>query len=157
MPTITISGTVIEFPDSGESPNWAPAIIEFAQAVEGALSGLAGSFDVQPQTFVIDSFNPGSNIDIPNLNFPSSDVRAANIRYTVHRETDTVEANETGMIWIVYNNTNGNWDISQESADNGQIDFNITNTGQVQFTTITLAGLNHTGFITFAAQSLENP
>lgn len=155
--TIVIQGKVIEFPSSGNSPNWAPAVIEFAQAVEAALQSVAGSFDVAPQTFVIDSYNPGSNIDIPNLNFPSSDVRASFIRYTVHRETDSVEVNEAGNLWAIYNNTNGTWDFSQESGADASIEFSITNTGQVQFTTTTLSGLNHTGFITFTAQSLQNP
>ncbi len=154
---IIIQGTIIDFPSSSESPNWAPAVIEFAQAVEAALQGLAGSFDVPPQTFVIDSYNPGTLINIPNLNFPSSQVRSSFIRYTVHRTTSSNEVNEVGELWVVYNNTNGSWDISQEKAQNGQISFSITNTGQVQFTTTTIAGTSHAGFITFTAQSLLNP
>jgi hypothetical protein len=33
---ITIGSQVIEFPSSGADPNWAPAVIDFAQAVETA-------------------------------------------------------------------------------------------------------------------------
>lgn len=157
IPTIVIQGTVIDFPDSAASPDWSPAIIQFAQSVEAALNGLAGSFDVSPQTFVIDSFNPGTNIDIPNLNFPSNQVRATFIRYTVHRATDSNEVNEEGDLWAIYNDSNGIWDFSQQKSQDGSITFNITNTGQVQFTTSTIAGTSHTGFITFTAQSLQNP
>lgn len=121
------------------------------------LQGLAGAFDIAPQTFVIDSYNPASNIDIPNLNFPSSDVRGAYIKYVVHRTTNTNEVNEIGTIYIIYNNTNGTWDISEDHAQDALIDFNITNTGQVQFSTDLLAGTSHAGFITFTAQSLQNP
>ena len=66
--TIVIQGTVIEFPTSGESPNWAPAIVEFAEAVEAALQSVLGDFDVFPQTFIL-SNNANSNLNIPNLNY----------------------------------------------------------------------------------------
>jgi hypothetical protein len=154
---ITIGSTIIDFPSSAESPNWAPALIAFAQAVSEALQSFVGPFDVAPQTFVIDAYNPGSNIDIPGLTFPPSNVRAAFIRFTVHRETSTNEANEAGDILAVYNNTNGNWDFSVVSGAEASIVFNITNIGQVQFTTSTIAGTSHEGFITFAAQALQNP
>ena len=154
---ITIGSTIIDFPSSADAPNWAPAIIEAFQAVEAALQGFVGPFDVAPQTFVIDAYNPGNNIDIPGLTFPPSDVRAAYIRYTVHRSTDSNEVNEQGELWAVYNDTNGIWDFSEVKSDNASIEFNITNVGQVQFSTTTIAGLNHEGFITFTAQSLQNP
>lgn len=156
MPQITIGSTIIDFPDSAQAPNWAPALIEFAQAVEGALQGFVGAFDVAPQTFVIDAYNPGTNIDIPGLTFPPSDVRAAFVRYTVHRTTDSVEVNEIGELWAIYNDTNGTWDFSQQKAQDASISFTITNVGQVQFSTTTLAGTSHAGFITFVAQSLQN-
>lgn len=157
MPTIVIGSSIIDIPDSGASPNWAPAIIEAFQAIEAALQGFVGPFDVAPQTFVIDAQNPGSNIDIPGLTFPPSDVRAAFIRYTVHRETTTTEVNEQGELWAIYNDTNGTFDFSQQKSDDADISFSITNVGQVQLTTTALGGLSHTGFITFTAQSLQNP
>lgn len=33
---ISIKGTIIDFPSSGENPNWAPAVIQFAEAVSNA-------------------------------------------------------------------------------------------------------------------------
>lgn len=157
MPTITISGTVIDFPDSSESPNWAEAVILFAQTVADALQGVVGSFDVSPQSFVIDSYNPGTDITLPQLTFSTTDVRAAFISYAVHRTTDTpAELDETGMLWVVYNNQNGVWDISREKAGNASITFSITNAGQVQFSTTAMAGSDHTGFITYSAKALEN-
>lgn len=154
--TITISGIDIEFPSSGDSPDWAEALTQFALAVEAALQVVAGAFDIPPQTLVIDSFNTVTDEDIPGLSFPSSDVRAAMIKYTVHRATDSAEANEVGMLWVVYNDTNGEWDISEEHAQDGSISFSITDTGQVQFSTTALSGIDHEGFITFTAQALEN-
>ncbi len=157
MPDITIQGTVIQFPNTSASPNWAPAIIQFAQAVEGALSGIVGSFDVAPQAMNIDAYNPGTDIQINSLNFPTSDVRAAFIRYSVFRTTDTNTAYEAGELLICYspsNPVNNKWDVAQRRLGDGLITFNVSDTGQFSFTTTTLAGSSHTGLITFSANSI---
>jgi len=157
MVAITIQGQSISFPNSGGSPNWAPAVIEFAQAVELALSGLAGDFDVAPQTFDFDSSNPGSNLNIPNLSFPTSDVRGATIDYAIHRETSTVELAEKGKLEIVYNasNTGDKWEVVREFVGDADVTFDVTDTGQVQLSTTTIAGINHAGRITYSAKALK--
>lgn len=157
MPTITIQGTTIEFPDSAQSPNTAPAIIAFALAVEAALSGLTGAYDISPQELNVDAFNPGSNVDLPLLVFPPSNVRGAIILYTVYRETTTVKADEIGEIWVVYNpdrSVGNKWGISQSRTSDASISFTITDAGQLQFSTTTLPGLNHTGKITYQAKAI---
>ncbi len=158
MPTITIQGTVIDFPDSGTSPNWAPAVIQFAQSVELALSSVVGSFDIPPQTQSIDSSNPASNVDITALTFPVSDVRGAFIRYDVIRETSSTTGVETGLIILSYNPdgaVSSKWEITREYAGSGaDITFSVTDAGQVQYTTETLPGTGHTGTISFVAQAL---
>lgn len=156
--TITIAGTPIDFPSSGQSPNWAPAVIQFAQAVELALQGSAGPFDVPTQSISIDADNPGTSVDITALTFPPSDVRAAFIRYAVFRQTSLTTAVESGTLGIVYNPIGpvGNkWEVTRDLVGPGAfIDFYVTDTGQVQFSTTTLSGTNHVGTITFLAQSL---
>lgn len=158
IPTIEIGTTVIQFPDSGNSPNWAQPIIDFATAVQNTLSGLAGPADVFPQIFVIDNFNPGTAVNIPNLTFSTTIVRAAFIRYTVYRNTAApLTVTESGILNIVYNPTNptGNlWEYDQSKVGNAQVSFTITDTGQVQLNTTALSGLSHNGKITYAAQAL---
>lgn len=163
MPSINIQGTIIEFPDSGQSPNWAPPLIEFAQAVEQALSSVAGPFDIPPQIYVMVS-NVNSNVNIPNLSFPTSNVRSAFIRYAVYRQTDNPNPADTtlaegGSMQVTYNPNGpvGNkWEISRDYTGDAQITFNITDVGQVQFSTTSLAGSNHEGTLTYTAQSLLN-
>lgn len=155
--TVTIQGTPIEFPSSGESPNWAPAVIEFAQAVEAALSGVAGTFDVAPQILVIDAQNPGTNVNATGLSFPVSNVRGAEISYSVYRTTSTDTAYEFGTLKIIYNAngaTNQKWEISRDYVGDGKITFTITDIGQVQFTTATMAGTGHSGKLSYAAKAL---
>lgn len=158
MPDIVIQGKQIEFPDSGNEPNWAPAVIEFAQAVESALAGAVGDFDVTPQTFDFDSENPGSLIDIPNLSFPTDQVRSAIITYAVHRTTDSTEVTEGGQLLIVYNASNSasnKWEPQREFTGDASITFTVTDVGQVQLNTIALAGTSHTGRISYSAKALK--
>lgn len=134
-------------------------MIQFAQSVEAALNAVAGTYDVSPQIQTIDSYNPGTNVDIPNLAFPTSNVRAAMIRYAVYRNTSTTTLSEVGSIYMVYNPSNGSglkWETTREYDGNASISFNVTDTGQVQFSTETLGGINHNGVITYAGMALQN-
>lgn len=94
---------------------------------------------------------------MPNLNFPTSTVRSAFIRYALFRSTDSTSAYEAGQITVVYN-PNGSigskWELVRNSDGNGFIDFNIIDTGQVQFSTTALAGINHAGKISYTAVAL---
>lgn len=165
MPKITIRGTEIEIPSSGASPSWAPAIVEAFQAIADAVNLSAGTFDVPPQTISIDAYNSSSNIDIDNLIFPPSDVRATTIFYTVYRQTsnsgpiDAQEVSEAGTLECVYNNSrpsNQKWEIGRMGEGDAKINFNMTDLGQLQFSTTALTGINHTGIISYRAISVLN-
>jgi len=159
MPTLTINGEIIDFPESAQSPNWSEAIIQFAEAVEAALSITSGTYDVAPQTMNIDAYNTASNVSISNLSFPTSNVRAAFIRYSVYRATSAANGDEAGTMVVVYNAnnaTNEKWTLTQDRTGNGaSITFSITDTGQLRFTTTALAGTSHVGTITYEARALE--
>lgn len=157
MPDIEVQGTLVQFPNSAAAPNWAEAVIQFAQLVETALATVIGAFDVAPQSIVIDAYNPGTNIDIPNLSFPTSSVRSAFIRYATFRDTDTTSAYEAGELVIVYNPDgpiNNKWDVGQTLQGDGKITFNVTDAGQVRFSTTALAGASHTGNLVYVAQAI---
>lgn len=152
---VTIQGTEIEFPTAGESPNWGPAIVEFAQAVEDALAASLGDFDVFPQTFILTQ-NANTNLDIPNLNFPIDEVRSAFITYSVYRSTATNSSFDSGEMVIIYDSLNTTWYLQRESVGNSDTDitFNITSAGQIQITTTSLSGTGYSGRIAFSAQAL---
>lgn len=160
MPEVTINGQVIDIPETGDSPTWSQAIITFAQAVEDALALTAGEYDIAPQSMNIAAYNTGSNVDVTNLSFPITDVRAAFIRYAVYRTTDTTTAYEAGDIVTIYN-ANGSvgakWalTVGNVTGTGGNITFTITDAGQVQFTTTSISGASHTGRIIYEARALE--
>lgn len=156
--TLVIQGTVIDFPSSGQDPNWAPAVIAFAEAVTAALQGVAGDFDVSPQIFTLDAYNPGTNVAIPLLTFPVSNVLSVQINYSVTRTTSLTTVVDAGVITMVYNGANPSnfkWEVARVGVtDSGGITFNVTDAGVVQFTTSTLSGTSHVGKLLYSARAL---
>jgi hypothetical protein len=154
---VTINNTVIEIPSSAQSPNWAPGLIEFCQAVEQALLNSTSPGDIAPQIVNIDAQNPGTNIDVTGLNFSTSTVRSAIIEYSVSRSTSSSNATESGDIEVNYDASRGiglKWAISRSRVGDAGISFSITDTGQLQFTTSALPGINHVGNIGFRARAI---
>lgn len=160
MPQLIISGTIIEFPDTAASPDWSPAIIQFAQAVEAALSLAVGTYDVPSQAFTIDAYNSASNVTIHNLAFPTSIVRSVYIRYSIYRTTSSATAYEAGDMIAIYNANNdpgSKWilSIGNKTGNDGQITFHVSDTGQFTFDSTALSGTGHSGKIIFEAKALE--
>lgn len=165
MPRITVKGTIFDFPNSSSSPNWSPAVIETIEALADAINSVSGTFDVPPQTQNIDANNSSVDIDLNNLSFPLIDVRAASIFYTVHRITDDSgppdgqEVAEEGTLEILYNASNlvgEKWTMIRAGQGDAKIDFDITDLGQITFTTTALTGINHTGIVAFRAVAVLN-
>lgn len=165
MPVIIIKGTPVNFPDSGASPNWAPAVIEAVEALADAVNSVTATFDVSPQVQNIDANNSSTNVNINNLSFPPTDVRAAIIFYSVSRVTedsgppDGQEVSEEGIIEISYNGSDPvteKWEIVRSYQRDAQITFSITDLGQVQFSTTPLTGINHTGILSYRALATLN-
>lgn len=165
MPKIIIKGTVINIPNSAASPNWAPNIIEAFEALAEAVNAVTGTYDVAPQTQNIDLNNSSLNVALNNLVFPSSDVRAATVYYTVHRVTedsgigDAEELVEAGTLEISYDNSrpvDHKWELVRMGQGEARIDFNVTDLGQIRFSTTALNGINHTGIVSYRAISILN-
>jgi hypothetical protein len=165
MAQITIKGTTFNLPASGSAPNWAPVILEVLEALSDAVNSVTATYDVAPQAQNIDANNSSNNVDLNNLSFPSSDVRSATIYYTVHRITedsgppDGQEVTEAGTLEISYNDSNPvtqKWEMVRSGQGDASIDFNITDLGQIQFSTTALTGINHTGIVAYRAIAILN-
>jgi len=158
LPIITIAGTPIDFPDTGNSPIWSDAIIQFAQAVELALSGVVGAGDLGKNTFLLDSsHNPVTNLNITDFTFEPSLVRSVFARYYVYRQTSTTKVMESGTLTMVYNpsgSSQSKWQISRSYVNDASCTFNITDAGQVRISLTSISGSNHVGQVSFVAQVL---
>lgn len=156
MPKITIQGTVINFPNSGASPNWAPSIIDFAEAVEGALESVTGSYDVPPQVLAIPS-EINTNVSIPRLTFPVSEVRSVIVTYAIYRESTDANEAEAGELEFVYDTLAGEWILNREAVgtDVVNVTFDVTNTGQVRFSTSAMeSGSYREGTLSYQAKAI---
>jgi hypothetical protein len=153
MPILNINGQIIDAPDTGDSPNWAPAMIEFMLAVESALAIAINQYDVPPQVFSIDGFN-GATTEIANLIFPPTVVRACTIFFSVWRKTSITEVVETGQLEI--RNNAGMFTITRVGSGDAFCDFTIDNSsGQVSLTLTTIPGVSHQGNVTYRALALS--
>lgn len=165
MPRLLIKGTPIQFPDSAASPNWSIAVIEAVEALTDAVNSVTATYDVPPQAQNIDANNSSNDVSINNLNFPSIDVRAATVYYTVHRitedsgPTDSQEVTEAGTLEISYlasRPINQKWEIVRSGQGDGNIEFEITDSGQITFSTTPLTGINHSGIVSYRAIAVLN-
>lgn len=163
---ITISGTPVQFPSSGQDPNWAPAVIQFAELVATALSGVVGTFDVPPQGQDLSgaSFNPTvSPVAISALNFPTSEVRAVFVKYAIYRTASapTTAVHEAGDLTAVYDpagTTGSLWEVTRESDGNSLATFTVSDTGQFFISLAQIGTINHSAKIVFSAVALlQNP
>lgn len=143
MPSITINGTIIDFPDSGTSPNWSEAVIQFAQTVEAAFSLVINPFDIAPQSFSFVN-NQSSAANITNLVFASA-IRGAIVNYHIKRTT-TTDLVETGQLLVTYNpdaSTGNVYTLSQTRNNQGGVSsgvaFTITDGGQIQYTSTNIS------------------
>lgn len=158
---INIGGQIIEFPTSGESPDWGQAITQFAEAVSDALQGVVGNYDVSPQSYILTQ-DVNTDVALTNLSFPTSAVAGAIVTIGINRvnsggneqyETTTINASFDGTVWNFSRESVGN---VTNLSDQILTTFNITPAGQFTFSTIALGGTFESGFINYAAKAILN-
>ena len=163
---ITIVGTPIQFPSSGQDPNWAPAVIQFAELVATALSGIVGTYDVPPQGQDISgaSFNPTvSPVAISALNFPTTEVQAVFVKYAIYRTASapTTAVSEAGELIATYDPSRSPgslWEVTRTSDGNAGATFTVSDTGQFFLSLSQIGTTSHVGKIVFSAVTLlQNP
>lgn len=147
---ITIGGTLIEFPNTGASPNWAPAIIQFAQAVGVQLATVVSPFDVAA---TVQTLTSNTNVGITlngngsDLTFPSGSVRSFTFTYAIYRVSTGAGAmsiTDTGTVTGVYNTTTVGWSINHTFSGDVQPSglpwntFSVDSSDRLTLTTVAL-------------------
>ena len=84
---------------------------------------------------------------ITGLVFDKTVYKGAIIHFDIHRETDTSNVQETGILVATHDTKDDAWRIAlmQSSFDDAGVTFNITSTGQVRATTDDLTGTSYAG------------
>lgn len=159
MPVLlTILGNTYEYPIPGEDPNWSNDATDWASAVTDALTTLLGSGDILNSSFAIAN-NTSSATDINGLIFAPGTVRAANITYSIYRESDSTTSgySETGTIYVTYDNNAAalsKWVLGKTSVGTSGVNFSILDSGQVQYTSTDIGAAGYSGVIKFSAKTL---
>lgn len=157
---ITIGNQVIQFPTSGESSDWAPAIVDFAEAVSTALQGIASQFDISPRAQTLTS-DANTNLNISDVIFPNGSVRGFTFNYAVYRTNSVTALAETGVVTGVYDTLAGSWTLQHDfqgpRQSDGTIYHGFSMSGdQMQFSCSALGGTydNTNSKISYAAKTI---
>lgn len=150
---LVVNNVVYQYPANRDVPGYGGEATAWAQAITNQLASVAGPADIL-NTVASISNNQTSPAIIPGLSFSTSVVLGAKVDYNVYRVTSTNEVVEQGMMLISYKPVAMTWDIVILSSQSSNVVFSISNTGQVQYTSDNMPGINYTGSITFRALGL---
>lgn len=102
--------------------------------------------------------NNQSATDVTGLLFSSASHHRAKIEFAIRRRDDSAEQDCAGVIYAIYKEDAGTWDLSVEfsgDAEGGQpcgVTFTITAAGQIQYATADFnggVGANYAGYLRF--------
>lgn len=153
---LIVNNTPYAYPTAGDNPGWGSEATGWAEEVTNVLSNLLGPDDILQTAFSIAN-NQAVLTDITGLVFNAGSVRSATIEYSIFRISDTNPSGntETGEIKLVYDN-NAGWSFSVGNiVGNSGVYFEITPTGQFQYTSTDIGDLNYIGTIKFVAKALQ--
>lgn len=154
--TLTINNIPFEYPDKGDEPGWGGDATSWAEEVTRSLTDLIGPDDILQTAFDVAN-NQATLADVTGLAFNAASVRSSVITYSVYRVSDSSPSGntETGIMHLVYDN-NAGWALGiADVVGNSGVNFDITGTGQIQYTSTDIGNLNYQGVMKFSARSLQ--
>ncbi len=113
MPRLVVGTTVVDFPNAGSDPSWAPAVIEFAQAITDQVNAIASPFDIVPRVQILTN-DTNTNLTLTGAVFPSGSVRAFNFDYGIYRTNGVTAVAEVGKLYAVYNTLTASWQLEND-------------------------------------------
>lgn len=153
MPNLTVNGVTYNFPDPGTPPGWGENTTAWAEAVTEVLNFLVSPGDLVNITASINN-NVSSPTNVTGCVFSSVQTRAANVTYQVVRSVTGTDISETGTLLLHFDPSLG-WSLTRSyTGGNAGVDFSVTPTGQVQYTSTDLVGTSYEGLMKFNAKTL---
>lgn len=156
MKVLVVNGQNYFFPEESDSPPWGSLVTDWATAVTGVLDEVVGTGDIVETSAGINN-NVSSATNVAGLTFSTAAVRGAIVDYSIYRVTTSTGATElveVGNMYLGFKNTANSWDIVVVGGNTAGVTFSITNTGQVQYVSTNITGLNYSGIIKFRARAL---
>jgi len=119
---------------------------QLRQAIQ-ALIGIGGGSQIKVP--IINNSGPNN---VTGLVFDKLNFKAAIMLVDIHRQTDSSNVQEIGLIYATHDSKDDVWRISFSSVlDDSGMTFSITGTGQIQMTSNDLVGANYSGDIRVGA------
>ena len=156
---LTVNGTVFSYPSPGEEPGWGQDATEWASEVTDVLSSLVAVGDFLETTFAIGN-NISSATSITGLLFNTTSVREAEVTYSLYRISDSNPSGnaERGKIGLIYDNSaapGSKWSMTiGDIAGSAGVNFTITDTGQLQYTSTNIGSTGYSGTMHYIAKVL---
>lgn len=153
--TVIIGNKTFEIPDPGEKPSWGEDTTDYLVAVADALSTVQGPNDILQSTATIAN-NVTTPTPIAGFSFDTSDVLAITCEFFVTRVYDSGASvvSESGNIIGSFDGST--FTISVDSEGDSGVEFDITNAGQITYTSSLLSN-PVSGTINFVAKTLDVP
>jgi hypothetical protein len=147
--TLVIGVDSFEIPDQGDNADYGEVLTDFFEAVAEALSSVQQPNDILRTTAVIANnrtiFSP-----IVGFAFDTTEVRSINTEFIIQRSTSEGKLVESGLMQGLFDGET--WSFSIESMGNAEVEFEITDAGQVQYKSSLMTGNTYSGFIIFRAK-----
>lgn len=144
--TLTINNTPFEYPEPGDS-NWGQGATDWSVEVTRVLNSLSGPSDILETTAIIDNNQPTPQ-PIGGFFFDPVSVRSFSVQVSVYRVYGSNEVAEA----LTFNGLNlggSGWLIQVDGIGNSGVTLDITNLGQVTYTSTNLVGSDYSGTIRF--------
>ncbi len=150
--SVTISGSTYLIPEQGESPPWGDDLNSLLSAMVEVLNTLSSSTDINTTSFTVAN-NVAVATNIPGASWDTSTVRSFILNYSIYRSTASTELAETGQLFGVYKSTAGSWDLAQTYSGSSGVTLSITPSGQLTYTSTSLAGGSYIGKMKFNSKT----
>ena len=153
--TVQIGNKTYVIPDPGEKIGYAEEVTDYLVAIADALASVQGPNDILQSSASLAN-NQTTPAIISGLQFDASDVLSIEVSFIVSREYDlgaSVVA-ESGNIIGSYDGSE--FKISVDSDGDTGVNFDVTNTGQLTYTSSDLTD-HVTSSITFKANTIDVP
>ncbi len=158
--TIIVNNVPIEYPEPGDQPGWGEGATTFAQEVATVLSDIVNPNDILETTFTIDNDNSSAD-NVTGLAFNTGQVRSAEVSYSIYRLSDANPSGnvEAGVMFAVYDNdaaSGSKWLLAMGNitGPGAGVNFTITDTGQVQYTSTDIDDTGYSGEMRFRAKTI---
>ena len=153
---LVVNNNHFAYPSPGDEPGWGPPATNWATEVTDVLANIQNPDDITQTSFSLAN-NTSTPTNIFGLAFNPGTVRSAVVDYSIYIHTTSAEFAEKGTLDLVYKNggtIGSKWSIARVIiGDDAGINFNILDSGQVQYTSTNVAGTGYTAVIKFEART----